>query len=72
MYPFQTNPGFVVFTRLHFETPFYLGQYGRSALVHTRRHEFMYYVDATPVCLFAGGFGAQDVVGGGWARPDFV
>ena len=31
-------------------------------LVHTRRHDLMYYAGATPVCLVAGGFGAQGVV----------
>ena len=62
MWPFRTTPGFAVFTRLHFWAPFFLGRYGWSALVYTRRHNFMCHAITRPVCLFAGAFGARNVV----------
>ena len=45
-----------------FGPPFYLGRYGRSVLIYTKRHNFIYYAITRPVCLFAGVFGAQDVI----------
>ena len=45
-----------------FGPPFYLGRYGRNALVYVRRHDFICYAITRPVCLFGGGFGARNVV----------